>query len=205
MKRKGGILHDPSNTKKVYAHKEKPSIYHNIQFKQLDTTVDTTLDRTGIWTSAMHLNYIIQGPNYSHRVGDKVILTKFNLRLYASLPSGVPPAAMRVLLVYDTSPNSSYPLITDILHDDLFTAHNNLANRDRFTVIADVIVEPIGFESLGTAVLHRRLDLKSVYGPGVSLQQQMYTGGLFLFFCQTPHLSDSVTLSYTARIRWLDA
>lgn len=208
MKRKGDILADPSLTKKdkiAIFLPEKERKY--VEYKSVGYDNRTaTCAAVGTWIYCDHLNLLTEGTNSNQRVGDRMIMTRLNMRLYAYLPSGVPPNAVRILVVYDSGTNGaiSPPSITDVLESDNFLSFNNLSNSDRFLIVVDEIVSPISFDFIGHAEINRTLNLKTIFGPGATLLEKYKQGALFLYMCQANNLPDTVIVKYTYRVRFID-
>lgn len=96
------------------------------------------------------VNLVKTGSGFYNRVGRKVTLrslrVKFTLADEMAASSETQAAHLRILVVYDTSPNGVLPLVSDILQDinqdggtsTSWVSDLNQNNRDRFRILRDM-------------------------------------------------------------------
>jgi len=81
------------------------------------------------------------GTTVNDRVGDKLTVINYKMDFDISAQSTTVNAPIRVLLIYDKSPNGVAPIVTDILNESgrglTFQAGINNSNKDRFIVLGD--------------------------------------------------------------------
>lgn len=107
----------------------------NIEFKTIDVAPNVVADTTG---SVTLLNGLIQGTDYTNRIGRKVTLRSIEIKgqNFVTPGTGV-DQNQRVLIVHDNDPNGVLPAITDILTAVTPVALRNLNNRTRFNILLD--------------------------------------------------------------------
>ena len=82
------------------------------------------------------INLIAQGTTAQQHIGRKAVMTSVLVRSWLTLTAGQYP--VRMVLVYDKETNGVAPIATDIFTVNDSMSPMNLANSDRFIVVADV-------------------------------------------------------------------
>lgn len=145
-------------------------------------------------------NAIGQGVGSNAHVGRRYTMTSFQYRMVAG--SGL---SIRIMVVYDRSPNGVTPVITDILNADTFVSPQNLSNVDRFVVVSDKIYQTAldggGTQTIGHCYLKMSLDTNCV-NTGSTIAD-ISTGALWLFACQSG--GPASTINIHQRLRFTDA
>ena len=185
-------------------------------------------------TDVVLLNGIQQGTAYNQRVGGQVtwksIFLKFRAHLEHQTNDAIElyRAPIRVMVVYDRSPNGVVPLITDIIHDpvtpaalgansDIFSF--NLANRQRFVVIWDKtkILGPFVRSNTPQIVWamqeelvlqkYKKLNIKSTYGDAGATHTSLKSGAFWLVVSTNYGAtteSTQIKVIYNSRMRFTD-
>lgn len=113
-------------------------MYKEKKFRDVNQVISA--DDTGSFTL---LNGMAQGTSQSTRIGNKISMTSILLRLAAfNGEAGASAPIIRYLIVYDKQTNAATPAITDVLTAATVLAPMNLANRDRFVVLAEDTFRP---------------------------------------------------------------
>lgn len=190
-----------------------------VEWKNIDVgTAVTTVGGGSEWSILTFLNPVPQGTNSSQRIGRKLAMNRLHFRWVKS--QTVPAAAtdvgqyypIRLLLVYDRSPQGALPLITDILSNAGFESHVNLDNSDRFIILRDMIVQE---EQQFSAQLHSgKISLK--FPQGLLCQWDNVAGGtiaditagaIYFAYAMTglPGATKAISVAFNSRIRYSDA
>lgn len=90
---------------------------------------------SGSWTITP-INLIAQGTTANQHIGRKAVMTSVLVRGWLALGNG--PYPVRIVVVYDKETNGAVAAATDIFAINDSMSPMNLANSDRFTVVADV-------------------------------------------------------------------
>lgn len=198
---------------------------HQPELKVIDQNIDTQLlnnatgNEGGVtgWTKIL-LNPCVQGTDMYTRIGRKIIMQKWILRLEV-LQSNVASTSggaghVRVLVVYDAQTNAAIPVITDILGATAtgsaapdMTTPMNLNNRERFRLLMDkvfyigafvnsaVVGLPAtpGFSNMAQSFVKKfkqNMKLDVVFNNGnAGTQGDIQTGGIWMFFATTVECS----------------
>lgn len=163
------------------------------------------------------MNGIGGGSKATQRVGRKVTMKSLLLRYSFYLnPAATTPATggspLRIIVFYDKQANASHPTITDLVVSNLFNANNNLDNRDRFVVLADIYTDPIS--SVGSTSVagkrYIRLNNEVVFNDGDTENSigTITTGSVYIVWAQTggikSDVADGIKFKWNARIRYED-
>lgn len=98
------------------------------------------------------LNVPVTGTDYFNRIGRKIYMKNVHIRgVVNNLATSTTQEMVRMLIVYDSQPNTAFPVIADILQNANVAAATsvssdiNLVNRERFTILRDkqIIVYPV--------------------------------------------------------------
>lgn len=165
------------------------------------------------------LNGVVQGTDYTNRVGRKTIMKSIYLR-FTLLPNTANSAPIgdftRIIVVYDCQTNAAAPLAGDILQSGGdYMSPLNLNNRDRFKVIHDKLVPmnpnvyTAGALTAGDPVnkawkMYKKITMETVFGGTGATVGSIQTGSIYLLYMSAGATSYS-TLTYNCRIRFIDA
>jgi len=167
-------------------------------YDDLDRVITTPASRDFTTFSPIFIPQLGSAP--VNRIGRKTIMKSLYVRGYWTPASVL--ANLRVIVYYDKQCNGATPAITDALTGVTpnFNSFSNLANSERFIVIADDIFNS-GNENQapGFFQIYRKLNLDSVFN---DTQTTPNTGGLFISFSDNGSLAQSV--NYSTRVRFTD-
>lgn len=104
----------------------------------------TAASSTGTIASAS-LCTVASGTGESQRIGRKITISSIHLRVVASLNATTTASntddGLRVILYWDKQCNGASAAVTDILETGDYLSYNNLSNKNRFTILADKMVD----------------------------------------------------------------
>ena len=166
------------------------------------------------------LNGIAGGSGADQRVGRKLTMKSLMFRwsLFlnpnaSTLATGGTP--IRIIIFYDKQANATFPTTSELLASNIFNSNNNLDNRDRFVILADIYTDPIS--SVGNAAVAGKrfipLNHEVVFNNGDTANDigTINTGSVFVTFAQNGGLKTSTTagqegafLKWNSRIRYED-
>lgn len=180
------------------------------KFKDTLSTA-SQLDTTG---TVVLLNGMAQGATQSTRVGNKITMKSVQIRMqFINGTSSVAPI-IRWMIIYDKQTNGVLPAITDVLVLSTVTSMMNLANRDRFVILAEETFAPaaVWSDTAATAEFmefHKRyikLNLDTIYNnSSTGLVGDVQTGSLLLVtLSNTASGLEEPALDFTSRIRYTD-
>lgn len=195
------------------------SRYPVIESKQSDTIVGLNIATgTATWSALTLLNSIVQGAAVNQRIGRRLTMTALSLRwIWAPVAASTSTSDIRILVIYDKSPEGALPAITDILGNDTFTSTMNLDNSDRFMVLIDDI--PMSTQGRDTASgtngsstiagkYHRKFNLQNQWTAATTgVIGEITTGAIYIMWCTTVFstATGGSTLTAVSRIRYTDA
>jgi len=109
------------------------------EVKFFDTALSFTFDNTGEVPATGQLALIPQGDTQSTRDGRECVLKSVQIRgalVYTPGAAAAPTANSYMYLIQDTQANGAAAAVTDVFTSaDLWAAHHNLANSDRFRIL----------------------------------------------------------------------
>lgn len=124
------------------------------KFYDLNTT-STSVANTGVILNSGTLNNIAQGVTESTRVGRKCTIVGIHWRYTTVLQNSTGSVNtldnLRMVLYMDKQCNGATAAVTDILETATRLSFNNLANKDRFRILADRNVDIAATAGNGTA------------------------------------------------------
>lgn len=166
------------------------------------------------FTGLTELNCVQQGASSYNRVGAKIMIKSIQVKTTLRLQGTTPvPDAIRFMVVYDRQPNGAFPLISDIISDNISTApgfHSgvNMSNKDRFHIVRDQYrtLSPAGSTSVVLSeFIKTKLDVQFKASSGNI--GDITTGALYFIVMalQTPSAATYVQMSdLHSRIRYYD-
>lgn len=190
------------------------------ELKQIDvnaTSIGTINSATTTWSALLLLNGCANGTAINQRVGRKLTMKKFFCRyLFQTAGAALTSIGeLRLLIIYDKAPNLAAPVIGDILNVDSITATMNLANADRFVILADEYPMKARGGSLEVAVpnimngINREFaeGLVSIYSGTGGAITDMTNGAIFAMWCTTAQTigTNGSAIIVSTRVRYSDA
>ena len=106
-----------------------------IERKNIDDSSAKWASTSAGW-SINCLNDVAQGTTAITRIGRKILMKSVLVQGLLATNTG---NSARVLIVYDRQPNGALPAATDVLTSNTIMAAQNLDNRDRFLILADIM------------------------------------------------------------------
>ena len=129
------------------------------------------------------LNDVAQGSSAITRIGRKILMK--SILVQGSLTNS--NAFGRILIVYDRQPNGALPAATDVLTSNTMMAVQNLDNRDRFIILADIFPyaqdESLAGEINGAPMCYKRYikcNLETVYGGNAGTIADINSGSIIM-------------------------
>lgn len=184
------------------------------ELKFLDTgsTQDPAVAGTGTLSAGLCL--LGQGTTASTRVGTQNSIRSMEWRQYVSLPTTTTGGgAIRTVIVYDKAPNGAAPTIatgavSDIFNQDNINAQMNLANRDRFVVLQDILVPCAGTAGPQADYQkgYRKMDLPQTWVGASGTVAGLTTGNIVaVTWCSTGFATTAPQVRLQTRFRYEDA
>lgn len=159
-------------------------------------------------TAGNLLNQVPQGSTEVTHVGRKYTLKKLTVRWTAFLSTTtVFGANVRIKVFYDKQANGNIPAVLDVMAQDSFFSHNNLANADRFITIADIITPPMSTSGDFTCSgnFTKKLSLDVITSGATGTVASIATGSVYLMICQSGEATAAALgVNYTSRLRFED-
>lgn len=151
------------------------------------------------------INALGQNVTGFSRVGQQVATKSIFYQYFVRIGEVTVPCVCRVLLFWDRTPNAVNPAVADVLSNpgNGVVSPLNLANRDRFVILADerLTLSPNGDTSKSVEG-YRRINQLSTYADG---QAAPRTGGLFVLLISDENLTNYEPLIVgTWRVRFAD-
>jgi len=157
-------------------------------------------------TTAPLINGISQGVGNSQRIGRQILMKSLELTIScqfsgASLTNNM--TAPRLVVFYDRQAAVSSPAITSVFNTNHFQSYKNLSSKDRFIILIDAYIEPIGgVDTLQrTQTFYRKLNLPVIFNGTGSSASDITTGTIQYYYGS----SDISTCFVTSRIQYTDA
>lgn len=121
----------------------------------------------------------------------------------------------RVMLLYDTQANGAVATISSLLTSSYPTAPMNLANRDRYRIIADkwltlgilnnTATQSVADKTVNLVHKFKKLNLDVTFGGTSNLIASINTGALYLVTVGSSALGSGAVLTCNTRVRFNDA
>lgn len=157
-----------------------------IERKNIDDSAAKWTNGATTWTINC-LNDVAQGTSATTRLGRKILMK--SVLVQGTLTNTT--AQGRILIVYDRQTNGAAPAATDVLTSNTIMAVQNLDNRDRFIILADIwpyaqdetlCGEVSGAGSAGPMGYKRyiKCNLETIYGGNAGSVADINSGGLFM-------------------------
>jgi len=175
--------------------------------KNRDSSGSTGNIGTSTWSELDYLNLIGAGTNEQERIGRLIQMKSIQIRWYtATQTSG---QDVRILVIYDKSPQGALPSIGEILAVDNYNTTMNLDNASRFIILHDEINHPITSSSLGTGLaqrsgnIYKKINLPVTYGTTSGEITSTKEGAVYIMSCALSGGPGS-GIGYYCRIRYTD-
>ena len=153
-----------------------------IERKNIDDSSAKWTTAVTTWTISV-LNDVAQGSSAITRIGRKILMK--SILVQGSLTNS--NAFGRILIVYDRQPNGALPAATDVLTSNTMMAVQNLDNRDRFIILADIFPyaqdESLAGEINGAPMCYKRYikcNLETVYGGNAGTIADINSGSIIM-------------------------
>ena len=175
-----------------------------IERKNIDDSSAKWASTSAGW-SINCLNDVAQGTTAITRIGRKILMKSV---LVQGLATNTGNSA-RVLIVYDRQPNGALPAATDVLTSNTIMAAQNLDNRDRFLILADIMpydqVENISNPSANSGFGYKRYikcNLETIYSGNAGTIADIMSGSLIMMTnCNAGTLTGETGIQ---RVRFVD-
>jgi len=164
---------------------------------------------TNAFTASQALNIVAQGTTAETRLGRKIVMTSIDLRyvwqLGATSTNGAPA---RILIVYDKQANAGAATPADILSQNEFNSQMNLANSERFIVLASLITDPISVQNNFSIAgqIYKKIRLETVFNDtNAGTIGDIQTGSVMMIVAQAGAIGTGApSLIAQSRIRFID-
>jgi len=191
-------LRTPYNSRRSSSYRDKwnltnarcDPVYPRPEIKYLDRPTGTIatpflVNNAGTGEDAIStLNELAQGVLSTNRIGQQVAVKSVYYQFIFSLAPATTTCVVRYIIFWDRTPKGDKPDISDLLalSSSYVTAPLNLANRDRFVVLADdrIALSPYG-EQTKFIDGYRKINQLSTYVDSTEAVKPL-TGGLFVLF-----------------------
>lgn len=191
------------------------------EYKFLDTGLGGAIGTVAATLEKVNLNVVAQGDTESNRNGRKItvtaVQTKGRLTLAAATAAANTSCAVRLMLVQDRQTNNAEFSSTALLESDNINSFNNLAFKKRFRVLWSHTIDlysggaaPSGAALTFSEAVQSWECYKGNLNIPVEFDNSDTDGaidtqtGNSLYFCAVASTADLVTVSGSARIRFVD-
>ena len=183
-----------------------PTKYNKPEQKAIDTSQvvsSITVPRSFIATAPL-INGCSQGVGGNQRIGRQILMKS----LYFTVTCQFTPnsqnnvTAPRVVVFYDRQAAVSSPTITSMFTNNDFQAYRTLSSADRYIILIDTYLQPIGGVDLlqRTATYYRKLNLPVMFNANGASASDITTGTVQYFL----GASDDCAFTVTTRIKYTD-
>jgi hypothetical protein len=175
----------------------------------------TSGDPSSVFVGITSVNVMQQGATNYQRVGAKVSLKSLHVQAYTTFHyATVGTAHLRFLVVYDKNPNKAYPVLSDIISDNIsgttyLTSQINNANRDRFVILRNKVVNVVSATSGRTAMIDEFIPLggyETRFASSTASIGDITSGAIYViaFSDITGTASQYVSFDCHTRLRYID-
>lgn len=182
--------------------------------KVIDVQAATSVCNT---TGAVTLiNGVATGTDFTQRIGRKIKMVSVQIRGWLVPDDNiVNPNMARIMVVYDSQPNGALAAVTDILLQADATSMMNLNNRDRFRVLLDEQLASGPRNDTASIAVADNVSLSVnryvkcnwdvVFDGTAATIGSIQTGALLLVTVGMQAAGNANTLTYSTRVRFIDA
>jgi len=173
-----------------------------IERKNIDDTSPLFSTGAATWTIKC-INDVGQGTTAITRIGRKIVMKSVYLQ-----GVGACSTACRIIVFYDRQSNGAAPSATDVLTSNTLMAMQNLDNRDRFIILADIfpgkqdedlclnVTNGLGWKR------YIKCNLETIYGGNAGTVADINSGGLFVMaHCNSGTFNGETGIQ---RVRFID-
>jgi hypothetical protein len=152
------------------------------------------------------INGISQGVGNSQRIGRQILMKSLELTISCQFAGTIPTnniTAPRLVVFYDRQAAVSSPSITSVFNTNHYQSFKNLSSKDRFIILIDAFIEPIGGVDVlrRSQTFYRKLNLPVIFNGTGSSASDITTGTIQYYYGS----SDLSTCYVTSRILYTDA
>ena len=152
------------------------------------------------------INGVAQGTGPSDRIGTKSVYQSITLK--GTVTTGATPtsSAFRWAIVWDNQPNGVFPTVSDIFTNVSCRGLNNLANRERFVILAD----KFGYVEAGGAnqkpvKFYRKIKLETIFSGSTNSITSISSGAMYaVLLGELPAGVAAPVSNFTTRVRFTD-
>lgn len=166
--------------------------------KFIDYSNTLSVDNTG---SVTLLNGVATGTDFTDRVGRKIRMTGFEMRL---VDSNTVSDAIRQILVYDLQSNQNPPLVTDVLATATVVSPYNENFYDRFVIYHDSLWQLNAVSNpVQVFTIKKQLNLPVVFSGTTAVVGSIATGGFYWISLGSNGVGNETTEKLYSRV-WFD-
>jgi len=184
-----------------------PTKYNKPEKKAIDTSQvvsSVTVARQFILTAPL-INGCAQGVAGNQRIGRQILMKSLEFTISCQYATPNPTnnqTAPRLVVFYDRQAAVSSPSITSLFTNNDFQAYRTLSSADRFIILIDTYIEPIGgVDALQrTQTFYRKLNLPVMFNSAGGSASDITTGTVQYYF----GASDLCAITVTSRIKYTD-
>lgn len=160
------------------------------------------------------MNGVSQGTDYNARIGRKIVMKSFLIRVQKQYNTTVPaqPCNVRWILFYDKQTNGAAPSASDFFQQSASISENmvspiNLNNRDRFIVLKDKMMSLNGSAiATGWFKKFQRINLEVIYNATGNTVGAIQTGSMYLLaVTDFQDATYNLVCDISTRVRFLDS
>lgn len=162
------------------------------------------------WSAITLMNSIRLGTAFNNHIGRKVNMTSIAVRVRQTVTATPGLGDFRTLVVYDKSPQTALPAITDILNSDSSISMPNMLNSDRFVTLIDHITHSNGFTSAAgnagffSENMYRKIGLGAEFKADTGAITDFSKGAIYCAISSAAGNAGVTTHDVFARIRYTD-
>jgi len=159
---------------------------------------------SGTWSEIELLNGIANGNSASSRIGRKIQLKSLLFRWIQSSSAGNQP--IRIVIVYDKQADGVLPGIEEILQGGptpTFNSPMNLANADRFVILADEMSTATAQNGIRADKIYRKINLPQTFNASTAGIIDVTSGAIYVLSCVGNGVAGA-GVGYYSRIRYTD-
>lgn len=175
--------------------------------KNVDTNSTLAPPLTSSFTAPTLLNGLAQGVNNSERIGRKAVMKSLSLRYTYDGTASDGDSQVRILIIYDKQANGALPAASDVIPNQTFTSHIQLANADRFVVLMDEVSESRQSSALNiSGSRYLKCNLETIFGGSTSGIASINSGSIFIMAANNadPTIGAVGALYFSTRVRYTD-
>lgn len=179
-----------------------------LKFVDAATTLNPAA-ASAAFTAGTLLNGLTIGSGADNRVGRRMKMLSLEMKwLWSLSPTSTGGSPARILVVYDKQSNTVATPIADVLVTDNALSVYNLANQDRFIILADFLTSPIspGSNYGVGGVVRKKLNLETIYNAGnAGTISDISSGAIYIYSAQFASIATAGPDFYAqCRIRFSD-